>query len=138
MIMRGFLGYALGSGLALNGLIMLVLPRPWYDAIPGVTGTGPFNPHFVRDIGAAYLVCGAALAWFAARPAARSAAQFAAGFLGVHALVHAWDVLAGREAWTQLPLDLPSIFVPPALAIWIAWPRRPFQTGVQTHDPLVP
>lgn len=25
---------------------------------------GPFNAHFVRDIGAAYLVAGAALAWF--------------------------------------------------------------------------
>jgi hypothetical protein len=136
--MRGFFSYGLGAALALNGLAMLVLPRPWYDAVPGVTGTGPFNPHFVRDIGAAYLVCGAALAWSAGRSAARSAAQFAAAFLGVHALVHFWDALAGREGWSQLAVDLPTVFLPPALAIWIAWPRRPFQTGVQAHDPLVP
>jgi len=136
--MRGHFSYALGAALALNGLAMLVLPRTWYDSVPGVTGTGPFNPHFVRDIGAAYLVCGAALARSVGRPEAKSAAQFAAAFLGAHALVHLRDALAGRETWSQLALDLPTIFLPAALAIWIAWPRRPFQTGAQAHDPLVP
>src|SRR5258708_29397095 len=130
--MRGFFSYGLGAALAFDGLAMLVLPRPWYDAVPGVTGTGPFNPHFVRDIGAAYFVCGAALAWSAGRPAARSAAQFAAAFLSVPALVHLWDALAGREGWSQLALDLPTIFLPAALALWIAWPRRPLHTGAQT------
>ena len=44
--------------LAGNGVMMLLAPLPWYDAVPGVVATGPFNPHFVRDIGAAYLVAG--------------------------------------------------------------------------------
>jgi uncharacterized protein YjeT (DUF2065 family) len=136
--MRRFLGYVLGAVLALNGLAMLAAPLAWYGAVPGVTMTGPFNPHFVRDIGAAYLACGAALAWFATRAEARPAAQIAALFLGVHALVHLWDAVAGRETWGQLLIDLPGVFLPPALAVWIAWPRRPFSTGVQVHDPLVP
>jgi hypothetical protein len=114
---------------------MLAGPAAWYATVPGVTETGPFNPHFVRDIGAAYLVCGAALAAFAARPAARSAAQFAAAFLAIHAGVHLWDALARRETWAQLLIDMPGVFLPPALAIWIAWQ---FQTGVHAHDPLVP
>ncbi|MEO8115730.1 MAG: hypothetical protein ABI655_15180, partial [Phenylobacterium sp.] len=46
---------ALGLLLAANGLYMLFAPAPWYGAVPGVPSTGPFNPHFVRDIGAAYL-----------------------------------------------------------------------------------
>jgi hypothetical protein len=33
-----------------------------------VTATGPYNPHFVRDIGAAYLVTGLGAAWFAWKP----------------------------------------------------------------------
>lgn len=128
----------LGVALAANGLFMLAGPAAWYAAVPGVVETGPLNPHFVRDIGAAYLVCGAALAVFAAKPAARPAAQVAAAFLGIHALVHLWDAVAGREAWGQLLVDRPTVFLPPALAIWIAWPRQPVQTGVQVHDPLVP
>lgn len=136
--MRAIIGYALGAILAVNGFLMLAGPLAWYGAVPGVTQTGPFNPHFVRDIGAAYVACGAALAWASAREAARPAATVAALFLAIHAAVHLWDALAGRETWAQLLIDLPGVFLPPALSIWIAWPRRPFQTGVQAHDPLVP
>ncbi|HEY0437704.1 MAG TPA: hypothetical protein VGC92_13770, partial [Phenylobacterium sp.] len=48
--------------MAGNGLAMLFAGLWWYGVVPGVTATGPFNPHFVRDIGAAYLVSGTALA----------------------------------------------------------------------------
>jgi len=34
-----------------NGLFMLVVPSAWYHFVPGVTHTGPFNQHFIRDIG---------------------------------------------------------------------------------------
>jgi hypothetical protein len=30
---------------------MLIAPSVWYEFIPGVTDTGFFNQHFVRDIG---------------------------------------------------------------------------------------
>ena len=43
-----------------NGLAMLAVPLTWYDAVPGVPATGPFNSHFIRDIGAIYLTCGLA------------------------------------------------------------------------------
>ncbi|MFZ3006326.1 MAG: hypothetical protein WA047_09125, partial [Phenylobacterium sp.] len=45
-----------------NGLFMLGAPLTWYDAVPGVPSTGAFNTHFVRDIGAAYLVTALGLA----------------------------------------------------------------------------
>ena len=54
--------------MAANGLFMLGLPQAWYDAVPGVPLTGLFNPHFVRDIGMAYLTVAGGLAWFAWRP----------------------------------------------------------------------
>ena len=34
-----------------NGLFMLLAPSTWYHFVPGVTHTGPFNQHFIRDIG---------------------------------------------------------------------------------------
>ena len=56
-----------------NGVVMLAAGRWWYGAVAGVPETGPFNPHFVKDIGAAYLVVGAAFAWLAARAIAGGA-----------------------------------------------------------------
>jgi hypothetical protein len=119
--MRKLVAWILGIGFLVNGLVMLGLPADWYVTIPGVVDTGPFNAHFIRDIGAAYLVAGAAFVWFALNPGARPAVVAAAAFLTLHALVHLWDAAAGREHVHQLLIDLPPIFLPPALAIWIAW-----------------
>ncbi len=119
--MRNIVAWVLGIGLAANGLAMQAAPAGWYDAVPGVAETGPFNPHFVRDIGAAYLVAGLAIMWFAIDRLARPAALAAAAFLAFHALVHLWDAVAGREHAHQLLVDLPTVFLPPVLAAWIVW-----------------
>jgi uncharacterized protein YjeT (DUF2065 family) len=132
--MRDLVAWMLGIGLAVNGLVMLGFPADWYGTIPGVVDTGPFNAHFIRDIGVAYLVSGAALVWLAVHPAARPAAQAGAAFLTLHALVHLWDAAAGREHAHQLLIDLPTVFLPPVLAIWIAW--TPTGRGATLeHDP---
>ncbi len=119
--MRGIMACILGIGLAANGLVMLGGPAAWYAAVPGVIDTGPFNAHFVRDIGVAYFVAGSALVWFAIK----AAAQAGAAFLALHAAVHLWDVAAGREHVHQLLIDGPTVFLPPVLAMWIAWPPLP-------------
>jgi hypothetical protein len=117
---------ALAAILALtmggNGLAMLAAGRWWYAAVPGVPETGPFNPHFVKDIGAAYLVVGAAFAWFAARgsPAARGAVVAAAVFLGLHAGVHVADAAGDPGGLADLVRDFPGVFLPALLAAWIA------------------
>src|SRR5215218_3822440 len=46
---------------ALNGLTMLFAGPFWWATVPGVADTGPFNPHFVQDVGAAFLAAGLAL-----------------------------------------------------------------------------
>jgi len=119
--MRGVVAWIVGLALAANGLAMLAVPAGWFEMVPGVVDTGPFNGHFIRDIGAAYLVAGAALASFAASRIARPAALGGAAFLTIHALVHLWDAAAGREHVHQLLVDLPTVFLPPILALWIAW-----------------
>ena len=95
--MRGAVAWILGIALAANGLVMLGAPAAWYAAVPGVDATGPFNAHFIRDIGVAYVLCGAALPWFAISPAARPAAVIGAAFLALHAAVHLWDAAAGGK-----------------------------------------
>ncbi len=121
-MIRLIVAWIVGLILIANGLTMLAVPEDWYALVPGVPQTGPFNPHFVRDIGAAYLVAGAVLVWFAVDRSARPAALAGAAFLAIHALIHMWGAAAGREYAHQLLADLPTVFLPPALAIWIAWP----------------
>lgn len=123
-MIRRIVAWILGLSLIANGLTMLAVPDAWYALVPGVPQTGPLNPHFVRDIGAAYLVAGATFVWCAIDRAARTAAVAGAAFLAIHALIHLWDTAAGREHSHQLFVDLPTVFLPPALAIWIAWPPR--------------
>ena len=60
-VLLGVLGIA-------NGIFMLVAPGDWYLAVPGVTDTGPFNQHFVRDIGLIFLLLGGAFLLGAAQP----------------------------------------------------------------------
>ncbi|MGH8504846.1 MAG: hypothetical protein ACRETM_02645 [Stenotrophobium sp.] len=119
--MRNAVTLLLALILAANGLLMLAAPEYWYQLIPGVPDTGPFNPHFVRDIGCAYLVSGGAFLWLLRDARARSAAQLAAIFLTLHALTHVWDGLAGRETLDHLIDDIPGVFVLPALALWLSW-----------------
>jgi len=117
------LAVVLGFGLTANGSFMLADPAAWYGLVPGVPATGPLNPHFVRDIGAVYLVSGAALVWFGVDARARMAALAGAAFLGLHALVHAGEAV-GHHALVPLP-DLIAVFLPATLALWLALAPTP-------------
>ncbi len=120
-----------------NGLIMLAAGLSWYRAVPGVTETGPFNPHFVKDIGAAYVVVGAAFAWLAARPSpvARGACAAAALFLALHAGVHVVDELGDPGGLADFVRDFPGVFLPALLAGWIAatYPKEETRHAQSAH-----
>ncbi len=123
--MRKMLLWLLASFLVINGLVMLGWPEWWYHAVPTVRHTGPFNPHFVRDIGCAYLVCGGALVWLALDPIRGwAAALTGVAFLSAHAFVHPWDALAGRASLAHLASDFVGVFVVPALMLWLIWSRK--------------
>ena len=122
--MRTALAWILAVGLSANGLFMLFAPETWYHLIPTVPFTGPFNPHFVRDIGCAYLVCGLAMAWLVKDPVrGGGAALLAATFQFLHAALHLWDFAAGRSELAHVLEDLPTVFLVPVLMLMVAWPR---------------
>src|SRR5882724_10094890 len=100
----------------LNGLAMLVAGPFLYANVPGASGTGPFNPHFVQDIGVAFLVAGLALAARAWRPRYWPAAVAGAAFVAAHALIHLVAILGGHDH--QAGFDLAAIVVPAALALY--------------------
>jgi hypothetical protein len=104
MIIRALL-ILLGLANFANGLFMLLAPVHWFAAVPGVPV--PFNPHFVMDIGMAYIASGVGLA-LGCR-AGRSSAMLAcagATWPVLHAFIHigGW-LMNGFPADTQIALS---------------------------------
>jgi hypothetical protein len=115
----GWIFLILGIGLVANALWMLAGPMHWYRELPAaVPDTGPFNPHFVRDIGCAFLTVGAALIWAAFREHYRyPLAVVSAIFLVAHAALHIYDTLRGYLDHTHWALDLPGVYLPAILLV---------------------
>jgi hypothetical protein len=116
--MRGVYA-ALAVVLALNGLDMLFRGEAWYRSIPSVPHTGPYNPHFVMDIGCAYLGSAFGLALAAWRPAwSVPAAAVAVFFLAAHALVHMAEAIGGHASAAHAGLvDIVGVYGPPLVIL---------------------
>ncbi len=106
-----------------NGLFMLMMPARWYETVPGVTHTGPFNGHFIADIAIAFLACAAGLA-LAVRhrgPIAAALLTAPAIFLGGHAVLHAVEFFHGHSGFGEIARDTLIIIIPgltPAAFVW--------------------
>lgn len=87
-MMQHILKLAAGFNIATAAFIW-VMPMRFYDGVPGVAETGPFNDHFLRDVGLAYLVSGLALA-FAVRRQLGVLALFGVAWPMLHAVFHLW------------------------------------------------
>ena len=106
-----------------NGLFMLLAPANWYFSVPGVTTTGPFNQHFIRDIGLIFLFIGTAFLFGAARPNHRLLLWSTATlWLCGHALFHFWEVAVGICGPSAIARDFPAVTLPAligiALTVW--------------------
>jgi hypothetical protein len=112
---------ALAVLLGGNGLVMLLAGLWWYGFVPGVTATGPYNPHFVRDIGAAYLVAAIGAAWFAWPPRQGwPALVAAAAFRVLHSAIHVFDAECGTKPLQDVIRDFGGVYLPTLLALAIA------------------
>jgi len=125
------LGLALVLGLAAeaNGAFMLISPDGWYAAVPGVTTTGPFNQHFIRDIGLIFVLLGGGLLLGVARPNLRALLWTSVAiWLSGHALFHVWEVIAGICGPSALVRDFGAVTLPALLtwllALWAIGPER--------------
>ena len=114
---------ALAAGNAANAAWMLIDPGAWYRELPAaVPDTGPYNEHFVRDIGCAFATVALALGWAAFRPRWRvPLVAIAAVFLVAHAALHVFDTLRGFLDGDHWALDLPGVYAPAALLAVLAW-----------------
>jgi hypothetical protein len=109
-----------------TGLAMLVAPGVWYVMVPGVVMTGPFNAHFIYDIGMAFLASGAMLA-LGARANRNAAVYACAGAVWpvLHALIHIKGWMShGFPAETNVAIsEVVGVVALAALGAILAWLR---------------
>jgi uncharacterized protein YjeT (DUF2065 family) len=120
------LAVLLGVAALANGVFMLLAPQAWYFAVPGVTTTGSFNQHFLRDIGLIFLLIGAGFLAGAFQPRQRLLLWAVPTiWLTGHALFHFWEVAVGICSASVIPRDFPAVTLPAILG-WLltAWAFR--------------
>lgn len=120
--MRRTIAAILAVSSVINGLTMLLSGPFWYATVPGAAETGPFNAHFVQDVGAAFLVAGLALAARAWRANYWPAAVAGAGFLAAHGLIHLAAIVFGHDH--HATFDVVAVVLPSALALYSAFPSK--------------
>ncbi len=116
---------AFHTGLA---LWMLVDPAGWFVIVPGVTHTGPYNHHLVRDVGIAFLTVagGFAIAAYWLRAAFPVLLVVMIWFVG-HAASHVTDIFTGALPPSHILGDSPGVFLPALLSVVLAfWTRSDF------------
>jgi hypothetical protein len=122
----GVLAWVLAAFYLGNGVVMIAAPEWWYGATPGVSGTGPFNPHFVVDVGIAFAVSGAMIGWGAAGAGWRLVLAGAAFPVG-HTLFHIVELLGGHghgPVWVEAS----GVMFPAAMTLWLASAIRAKET----------
>lgn len=117
-----FLACAIFLGM---GVYMLAMPETFYAATPGVLQTGPYNSHFIRDVGFAFLVSGGALGWGAAT-GLRPLIIVGAAWPAAHGLFHLQIWVAGGCALDAIGLfDLGVVILPPLTILGLAFFAAP-------------
>ena len=110
---------------AATGLFLLIAPELFYLRMPGVNATGPYNVHFLRDVGLAFAVSAGVVAWGAAtesRPLTTAGALWPAA----HGAFHLQLWTAGGCGLDPVSLiELATIVLPSFLILGLALARRP-------------
>lgn len=121
--------------LSVNGIFMIVAPETWYELIPGVTDTGPFNQHFIRDIGIIQLFLGVAFGVGVIRPELRVGLWTAATlWLIAHAVFHLWEVAVGICSPSVILRDFPAVTLPAIIGVALTlWAINSSRAGRAAH-----
>lgn len=106
-----------------TGLQMLFRSYDWYLSVAATDNIGPYNAHFIADVGGAFIASGLSLLVCCWRPVYWPAAMAGCGFLGLHAFIHVVESLQHPHQITSTV----ALSVLALLAIWCSWPGREIQ-----------
>lgn len=123
----------LGLAALANGLFMIFAPEPWYWLVPGVPERGPYNQHFLRDIGLIYLLISAALLYgVLCQNALFRKHQFylwlvPIAWLVCHAIFHVWEVVVGITEPKSMIEDFAGVTLPALIGLVLIYRSGRFQ-----------
>ena len=114
--MRIALLWGLVAFYLLTGLIISIAPHFFYETGPGVADTGPYNMHFLRDVGFAFTVSSLGIA-YGLMQRLKPLIIFGTAWLAMHGMFHfvLWTAHAEPTSSAAV-LDL-AIVVLPALVV---------------------
>lgn len=123
--MENTIRYAIKAAVMFNVVLALWLagfmlydPETWYNFVPGVTDTGFYNQHFVRDIGIIQGFIGLAFAIGLYSPYRRIELWAAATlWLIAHAVFHLWEVAVGICSSSVIIRDFPAVSLPAIIGV---------------------
>ena len=120
----------LGLAMVANGTYMIIAPEPWYWAIPGVPDRGPFNQHFIRDVGFIYALAGTAYIYGAIyTKQSFSLWLIPTAWLTCHAIFHVWEVAVGICGPEALAQDFAGVTLPALVAMALTAYRYRYATA---------
>ena len=94
------------------GFILLVAPEYFYTSVPGVSATGPYNTHFLRDVGFAFLTSAGGLLWGSVT-LQRPLLILGAAWPLLHAFFHLWMWLAASMPFDRIAgFDWAGVIIP--------------------------
>lgn len=111
--------WALAVYYLLTGLYIAILPMTFYTTAPGVVDTGPYNMHFVRDVGYAFIVSALGLG-YGLHKRLKPVLVFGAAWLAAHGLFHLvlWALHHNPTSSVAL-IDLLLVVAPAALLVYL-------------------
>ena len=117
--MKNYLLWGLVVFYLLTGLIISIAPLTFYETGPGVSDTGPYNMHFLRDVGFAFTISSLGLA-YGLMHRLKPLIIFGMAWLAVHGLFHfvLWVVHSEPTSATAL-IDLGIVVLPAALLSYL-------------------
>ena len=105
----------------LTGLFILIFPYKFYEMAPGVSETGPFNVHFIRDVALAFLASGSAIAW-GVKNTKPVVCLFGVAWVALHGLFHIqMQLTRGLSLDFIAAFDVVGVIVPAALTVFLGF-----------------
>ena len=116
---------ALAAATFLTGPVAFFAPQMFYDSIPGLSLMGPFNLHFIRDVGLAFAASGGCVMVGTLR-CNRELAIAGALWPFLHGLFHAYIWFARGLLFDGVAaFNIAAVILPALLMMALALQLRP-------------
>ena len=116
--MRNLIQWGLVAYFLATGLFIAILPLVFYETGPGVADTGPYNMHFLRDVGFAFSVSALGIGW-GLKQNSKPLIVFGSAWIALHGLFHLvlWFIHPSSAGVVN---DLILVFLPATLVSYLA------------------